>query len=123
MAEKILNGTPASVQSPDVSSTSTPIPPAGVPNVPAAAPVDIAGDAAGLNRLVGTRGTRVSALFGKPTVSASEKGLPGGSIAASWERADEFGPTADHAAHQVALRHPEIFPELAAPRSSEDNTS
>jgi|GEM_PF-6572955 len=115
MAEKILNGTPAPVSAPDVSTPPPAVPPAAEPNV-SGAPVDIAGNAADLNRLVGARGTRVSALFGKPATTASEKGLPGGSIVAAWERADEFGTVADRAAHQVALRHPEIFPEFAAPR-------
>lgn len=117
MAEKILNGTPAPVSAPDVSGAPAVVPPANIANASSGAPVDIAGDAAGLNRLLGARGSRVSALFsGKPAVSASEKNLPGGSIGASWERADEFGPVADRAAHLVASRHPDIFPELAAPR-------
>lgn len=115
MAEKISNGS-VSVPAGEVSSTSAPVLPAGGSSAPAAAPVDIARQAKALGGVVGAHGTRVNPLFNKPTSSASERGLPGGSIPSALGRAEEFGPVADMAAHQVALRHPEIFPELAAPR-------
>lgn len=86
------------------------------PAAPAAAPVrDGATDAAALRGMGGFGQGRVNPLLAGSSGRAhlAETRLPGGSVPAAWERADEFGPIADRAAHLVASRHPELFPELA----------
>src|SRR5215467_8126112 len=93
-------------QGPAKTSVSAPLPSAPSEAITPSAP--------GLGKLAGTPAFRTNPLFANRATTASEKNLPGGSIAASWGRLEEFGSLADDAAHQVALRHPEFFPEYAA---------
>ena len=83
-------------------------PPRSVPSegIPPSAP--------GLGKLAGTPAFRTNPLFAARATTPGEKNLPGGSIASAWGRLEEFGGLADNAAHQVALKHPDLFPEYAA---------
>ncbi len=94
-----------------VPSSTEPTPrtnPSSAPSTSNARP-DGAAAAAELNKIAPQQGAFRVGIAGRHVPNAAERALPGGSIAAAYGRAEEYGDIADAAASRVAANHPEIF--------------